>query len=444
MSKTPKPTLGGRKSKTRKRNIVHPYDSSDFKTRLTDILENPSEQTMEELVTRLAASTLDFRRYGDHFFDVMWTGGCGACVGKYQPESPVLARSFMGAPSIEARQEVVDLVVQLMRRLPFLQKHLEAIVRTLLETDHTFDDNLKQCVASLLAVLLSKKLISAKSLTVLTQNDVNVGNGTTLQILTAITAEYLRLGTVERYMTVLKEAEIDLARFFTFFPPSQRSLEAFSKHFEDSGMPEIVEFTRRRQTDELIGNLRTDLTGRVSDASSVVEEVLAMLQDKKAEHSLEDGVLMRLIWSSLMGSVQWGARPQQVQENVLSLIERWAPLLKAFVSSVRLQADLINHVQAYCYDDPNALALFAEMCRVMYEADVLEEEVILFWFQQGSCPRGRPVFLKQMEPFVHWLQTAEEESDDDESDDDNAAPGKKGAATATAKAQEEPPQCKQQ
>jgi hypothetical protein len=38
----------------------------------------------------------------------------------------------------------------------------------------------------------------------------------------------------------------------------------------------------------------------------------------------------------------------------------------------------------------------------------LSEEVILAWYAKAHSPKGKTVFLEQMQKFVEWLQTAEE------------------------------------
>lgn len=50
------------------------------------------------------------------------------------------------------------------------------------------------------------------------------------------------------------------------------------------------------------------------------------------------------------------------------------------------------------------------MVKIMYEEDVLEEEVIFGWHHDT---RGSEIGVN-VHPLVRWLETAEEESDDSE------------------------------
>jgi hypothetical protein len=46
--------------------------------------------------------------------------------------------------------------------------------------------------------------------------------------------------------------------------------------------------------------------------------------------------------------------------------------------------------------------------------DIIGEDTITHWHKKGSHPKGRNVFLKDMEPFIKWLEEAEEEEDEED------------------------------
>ena len=45
------------------------------------------------------------------------------------------------------------------------------------------------------------------------------------------------------------------------------------------------------------------------------------------------------------------------------------------------------------------------------QADVLEEEPILQWYEKDHSQKGKNVFIKEMKPFVDWIAEAEEEDE---------------------------------
>ena len=71
-------------------------------------------------------------------------------------------------------------------------------------------------------------------------------------------------------------------------------------------------------------------------------------------------------------------------------------------------------IQVHCYEDSQKLKLFGDIIRILYDADVIAEDTIYYWQKKGSSTKGRNVFMKEMEPFIKWLEEAEEEEEDDE------------------------------
>jgi hypothetical protein len=58
--------------------------------------------------------------------------------------------------------------------------------------------------------------------------------------------------------------------------------------------------------------------------------------------------------------------------------------------------------QVTCYEDSRLLKLFVDIVKILYGADVVGEDSLRTWYAKGSNPKGRNVFLKDMEPFIKW------------------------------------------
>ena len=167
-------------------------------------------------------------------------------------------------------------------------------------------------------------------------------------------------------------------------------------------------------------------------------------------------LMLQIIFTVLIDAISTvGKNGQQILSLILKQIKINAKLLTSFTTSGRVESALINHVQAcfqtklciaqlvsffwldlplycfvhssayywsqyatrlqvYCYEDSKLLKLFSQILRILYDADVLGEDTILFWYKKGSHPKGRNVFLHDVEPFIKWLEEAEEEGEEED------------------------------
>ena len=79
-SKEEKPTLKGVSVKQRKRNIAVPLDPGAFATEVLTVFEehasvgSSDEEKLEAAIKALDTSDLDFNRYGDTLFEILFAG----------------------------------------------------------------------------------------------------------------------------------------------------------------------------------------------------------------------------------------------------------------------------------------------------------------------------------------------------------------------------------
>ena len=72
------------------------------------------------------------------------------------------------------------------------------------------------------------------------------------------------------------------------------------------------------------------------------------------------------------------------------------------------------YVKQELFHVDDCLQIFVDLVKHLYDMDVLGEDTIQFWYKKGSMARGRNVFLNDIQPFIKWLEDAEEDDDDEE------------------------------
>ncbi|KAI3462579.1 hypothetical protein Pfo_019242 [Paulownia fortunei] len=76
---------------------------------------------------------------------------------------------------------------------------------------------------------------------------------------------------------------------------------------------------------------------------------------------------------------------------------------------------LLRAIEEFCRKpNPSAVKEVALVLKALYDADVLEEENIVQWYQEGVAGNSKDSSVwKNAKPFVDWLQNAESESEEE-------------------------------
>ncbi|RHZ90112.1 hypothetical protein Glove_8g20 [Diversispora epigaea] len=101
------------------------------------------------------------------------------------------------------------------------------------------------------------------------------------------------------------------------------------------------------------------------------------------------------------------------------ILTRWGPLIAKLIFSNHDQIDTIKILQEYYTENQSQLKVFAQICRILYEMDIIEEEALIEWYYSTSTisaelPSTKNNIHMQIKPFITWLEEAEEDDDDDE------------------------------
>ncbi|KAJ3704120.1 hypothetical protein LUZ61_007825 [Rhynchospora tenuis] len=91
------------------------------------------------------------------------------------------------------------------------------------------------------------------------------------------------------------------------------------------------------------------------------------------------------------------------------------PYMMAVVKDEESQMLLLRAIEDFCGKcSAEALKEVALAIKGLYDGDVLEEEIIVKWYEEGvaGANKGAPIW-KNVKPFVEWLQNADSESEEE-------------------------------
>lgn len=421
-TKEEKPTLAGATLKTRKRNISVPLDPGSFADAIVTILTDAKEEgasTEKNLtagVKGLESVDLDFSRYGDTLFEVLFAGGRMAGGGHVVEEGKKIDTNVLASSGgREGIMPYMQAFKTLIRRRPFLIRALENTLVKLILSLEFYDQEGRQKIAIALArVFVMKVGILPDRVLGPLLNDRMVAKGTILSFVTEFFADYLATDSIDDLVALLKKARLD-DRLLEFFPPQQRTLEQFNAHFKAKDLNALVDYNTMKVAEKHLEELAAQLAEEVTaDPPKPVADTLAYVKSQQVEWALPPPEVVKVLWTTLINAVPLsGKNNLQITGAIGKQIAKYQKLLEAFVSNARLEAILMNHVQVYCYEDPKLLKLFSNVIRILYDNDILGEDTIKHWYKKGSHPKGRNVFQRDLEPFLKWLDEAEEEEDDE-------------------------------
>ncbi|KAF5348684.1 hypothetical protein D9758_006842 [Tetrapyrgos nigripes] len=412
-----KPSLSGVRIKARKRAVQAQakHEPAVFRDQLYKHLETVPQGDFDAFTTKLiqAGSTLEFLKYADPLFEIILVGGLlqpgGSYIDDGAPLSPFTIFTAKEPAQVEDIKRYVEVLNKLIRRYKYLQKPLEeSALPHILQYIHRWSPAQKDKLAITTGLFLSQGLVGASCLQSLTKDHL-IKDDVSINVLTLIFKAYFAEQSMEHLSAALKKGGIkDL---LLFFPPNKREGTNLEDHFKKAGLPQVAEWWAKKQyaivKDTLVKELR-----EMVEREDTPQQIVAAIKSQQETTPIPDPELIQCIWQGLMASVDWSARPDQIEGLALREVTKFAPILEPFCTGPKTEVALINVVQVYCYEDTRIIKAFPQILKVLYNTDCISDQAIIYWHQKGSKPQGRQHFLKATEALVKFLQ--EQESDDED------------------------------
>jgi translation initiation factor 5 len=164
-----------------------------------------------------------------------------------------------------------------------------------------------------------------------------------------------------------------------------------------------------KETNAKIGN-------NTSSHEALVEEIKANMKKSMSANQLQSllGSLsgsardkMTALFEALFGGVEKGLSKEVVKKKNY--------LAAAVVQDEGSQILLLQAIESFCGKlSSSVLKEVALVLKALYDADILEEEYIVQWYEAGLKGTNKDSQIwKTAKPFIEWLQSAESESEEE-------------------------------
>ncbi|KAJ3326990.1 hypothetical protein HDU76_012446 [Blyttiomyces sp. JEL0837] len=399
------------KLKQRKREVVTKHEPEAFRDSLLELI--PEDCDIEKYASILEASAekLDYRKYAESFFEFFILGGLVAPGGQLMDDGARLNpfSIFACDDSIESIRPRVEILTKLIRRHKFMQRKLEETLEHLLQYVNKFERDAHK-MSTFVGILISSQMVSMTVLNHLMKDHL-VKDGASLQFVTGVFQVYLKEQSVDNLSAMLQRNGLD-DKLLDFFPPNKRQEEYLARHFESEGLKTLVDFFKKRQASVTKDSMKGQLIEQFQE-NKTQPEIVAFVKQQLAANPLTEVEIITLLWDSIIESVKWSNRPEQLEGQLTKTITAWPKVLEAYCKSPKTEITLIQRIQAMCYEDARYTKHFRTIIVTLYKADVISEAAVLYWFDKGAIAKGKAMFIEQMKPFVDWLKSQDEEEDDE-------------------------------
>jgi len=167
----------------------------------------------------------------------------------------------------------------------------------------------------------------------------------------------------------------------------------------------------------------------IADASADIKALVKEVPSLLSESELDTVFPASRLCSALLGFCR-----RKTEEEVLGVVQRFAPLLNCLTTQTekhRFKVKVLCEVQrlAYVMGLPRlspASALLEVFFDALYRAEVIEEQYFQFWAVTDDDTPGKTSAMFQITPFLDWLNNGKYEGEESDSEEEEDREGKEG------------------
>lgn len=416
-----KTQLTGVRNRSRKRDVKKKFEPEVFAAeviRLIDECEDEDTEGVYDLEMAFkniqegvndSSSPIDFETYGETFWEIFIAGGVIAPGGEVSKDEDKFNICCILEYPLEKIPELQKHANGVLQRHRFMRPILEDVLAKVCMFVNKYNDEAQLKLARFMANFIIEMQAEASMVTKMQQDRALVESGQALRFCTTFFGEFLAKSTADKLSKALKAGKAD--RVLTLVPSTKRTPKNLFNHFTENNLPgyakylETQTFERRmEETCEQVEEFLNDLVD--------MDQTAAQMKQLRTQQVLSEADMITCLMLKLHEAADLNGKNRA--KEYMKYIVQYAELLGKFTKTRSAELNLMKCMLDYIMEDGDLEKGFMPTCQALYDSDesVLGEQAIVEWFEATSKKEGADEeyapYLEKMEPFVTWLQEAEE------------------------------------
>ncbi|XP_071964389.1 translation initiation factor eIF2B subunit epsilon-like [Antedon mediterranea] len=185
---------------------------------------------------------------------------------------------------------------------------------------------------------------------------------------------------------------------------------------DDSGPPSVVMDDTEIFYNQVLDSIQSSYSSGAINCDNLILEI----NSSKFANNVSMKELVQLVTKAIVELPNTHSpnilTTKEFAAFVIPLVKTLVPLLKNYLKGSESQLDFLGSLQECCITNGSLCTSIPKMLNILYDNDTLHEQVIVHWFKK--IPLNDSAILQQLrknvQPFITWLEEAEEETDSEE------------------------------
>jgi len=305
--------------------------------------------------------------------------------------------------------ELNKLANNVLQRHRFMRVILEDVLCKVCMFIEKYQDEDQRKLACFMSNFIIEMQAEASMITKLQQEKSLVDSGEALRFATIFIREFLSKSTPEKLSRALKAGKAD--RILTLLPSTRRTSLNLFNHFEKEKLPGYAKYLKAQTWDRRMEDLAEKCEELLNDQVSM-EDTAVAIKAAGVQQALQDGDILTSLMFKLHDMCDLGGKNRA--KEYMRYIVGYAELIGHFTTQKKCEGQVLKVMLDYIMEDPDLTLAFMPTAQALYEHElnIVSEECIVEWLETAKSKGDEDYapFIEKMQPFVDWLNEAEEEA----------------------------------